>query len=97
MLTHTAPSANPKTRYQEEDKIIEHPYGIELPAMTPAGVVAFAAPKIAAAAVEAWQGRQVSGVAYGLGHAVVGRNRLVSLEIQHVHPGPVKSKRFPAQ
>ncbi len=76
--THTAPSCNNRERYRANPQTIDHPYGIELPAMTPTRYIDFAAQRIAAAAVHAWKGRQSSGIAYGLGHAVVGRNRLVS-------------------
>lgn len=46
-----------------------------LAVMSPADYLAFAADRIAEAAIRAWQQRAPSGVAYGLGFAVVGRNR----------------------
>jgi hypothetical protein len=76
--THTAPTTNDRARYQENPTIVDHPYGIELPAMPPTRYIAFAASRIAATAAEAWKARRFSGVAYGLGHATVGRNRLIS-------------------
>lgn len=49
--------------------------GIELPVMPIADYVGFAAQRIAAAVLQAWGSRAPGGVAYGLGHAVVGLNR----------------------
>jgi hypothetical protein len=40
--------------------------------------VRFAGEKISQAICDAWNGRKPSGMAYGLGHAVVGRNRRLS-------------------
>ncbi|MEX2568188.1 MAG: hypothetical protein WD431_19725 [Cyclobacteriaceae bacterium] len=48
--------------------------------MAPEDYVEFAAERIAEACVEAWKGREISGVSYGLGHAVVGQNRLAVYE-----------------
>lgn len=76
--THTAPYGSTGERYRADALQIENPYGLELPAMKPHEFIAFAAPRIADAAVRAWQARQPAGLAYGLGQAVVGRNRLVS-------------------
>jgi len=58
----------------EEDKYGVWP-NIEIEGIAPADYIVLAAGRIAAAVVEAWQGRQPGGIAYGLGHAVVGRNR----------------------
>jgi len=49
--------------------------GLTLPTMDPAHYVAFAADRIAGAAVEAWRARRPGAIGFGLGHAVVGRNR----------------------
>ena len=49
--------------------------GVELPAMDPADYVAFAAQRIAEAVGVAWCARQPGAIGYGLGQAVVGRNR----------------------
>ncbi len=57
---------------------ISHPYGIELDAMSPAEYVDLAAREIAEAVKKAWESRKPSGMGYGLGHAVVGRNRRLS-------------------
>ncbi|MFO7948533.1 MAG: neutral/alkaline non-lysosomal ceramidase N-terminal domain-containing protein [Armatimonadota bacterium] len=48
---------------------------IGLEVMTPAEYLDFAAQRIANAIIQAWTKRELSGIAYGLGHAVVGRNR----------------------
>ena len=53
-------------------------WGIALDAMSPREYEDFAAARIAGAVIEAWQARQPGGMSYGLGHAVVGHNRLVS-------------------
>ena len=49
--------------------------GADLPVMEPAEYVAFAAERIAGAIGEAWAARAEGAVAFGLGQAVVGRNR----------------------
>ncbi len=51
-------------------------YGIELDVMTPSAYLDFMSDQIAAAAKEAWINRKPGGISYGLGHAVVGHNRL---------------------
>lgn len=43
--------------------------------MNPADYIEWAALRIAEAIVKAWQSRKAGGIAYGLGHAVVGHNR----------------------
>lgn len=49
--------------------------GMNLGAMPIADYVSWAAERIARAVVRAWTSRAPGGVAYGLGHAVVGHNR----------------------
>jgi hypothetical protein len=49
--------------------------GVELDAMTVPEYIAFAAERIAAAVGQAWQNRAPGGIAYGLGYAVLARNR----------------------
>ncbi len=76
--THTAPEARFRRRYIPESEFQNEntpPYGIELDAMDPARYVDWAAGQIAGAVKEAWEKRQPAGTAYGVGHAVVGRNR----------------------
>lgn len=76
--THTAPNCRVTPRYTK-NKTATKPYGgLELDAMSPAEYVAFASERIANAALAAWNSREASGIAYGLGHTVVGRNRLIS-------------------
>ncbi|MGC9346719.1 MAG: hypothetical protein ACP5JG_01160 [Anaerolineae bacterium] len=48
---------------------------IELPGMAPSAYVDFAVDRIAATVERAWRSREPGTLAYGLGHAVVGRNR----------------------
>ena len=47
----------------------------EFGAMTPGAYFEFAADRIAEAAVNAWRKREPGGIAFGMSHAVVGRNR----------------------
>lgn len=71
--THSAPFASAVS--------IEEMYGID-PAilgdniMLPTEYIDFAVDRIVQAGVEAWNSREQSGISYGLGHAVVGHNRL---------------------
>lgn len=48
--------------------------------MPPAEYIEFAAERVARAVSEAWENRESSGIAYGLGHAVIGRNRRISFK-----------------
>ena len=48
---------------------------VDLPGIEPAVYVAFAAEQIADAVRRAWAGRAPGAIGYGLGHAVIGRNR----------------------
>ena len=50
----------------------------EVGVMSPAQYAAFAAGRIADAVTRAGRGRQPGAVGFGLGHAVVGRNRLIT-------------------
>ncbi len=56
------------------------PAVFDLGVMPPAEYFEFAADRIAAAVVDAWKNRERVGIAYGLGHAVVGRNRRLTYE-----------------
>ena len=70
--THTAPEVRPP------DSLGGHTScgpGVELPAMPVQEYVDFAAARIARVVDEAWSSRTPGKVAFGLGHAVVGRNR----------------------
>lgn len=48
---------------------------LDVDVMTPAAYFAFAAERIAGAVVEAWNNRRPGGIAFGMSHAVIGRNR----------------------
>lgn len=67
--THAAPYCNTATNSKEL-------YGVDLDVMSPAECIDFVAEKISEAAEKAWKNREPGGISYGLGHAVVGRNRL---------------------
>ncbi len=51
-------------------------YGVELDAMSPLACLEFVSERAAKAAIQAWNSRKPGGISYGLGHAVVGQNRL---------------------
>jgi len=53
-------------------------WGIDLGVMSPSEYTEFAAARIAEAIGQAWKGRRRGGVSFGLGHAVVGHNRLTA-------------------
>ncbi|NLB27299.1 MAG: hypothetical protein GX820_11485 [Bacteroidales bacterium] len=53
-------------------------YGVELDVMSPAECLDFISKKIAKGAEDAWNNRKPGGISYGIGHAVVARNRLQS-------------------
>ena len=55
-------------------------YGIDPDAMSPVGFLEFVAPRIAKAIAEAWASRKPGGVSFGLGHAVVSHNRLITYD-----------------
>jgi hypothetical protein len=83
--THTAPSAytDPALAAKLARLGLEVPegwsaWGIDLGAMPPSDYREFAAKRIARAVEQAWKDRQPGGVSFGLGHAVVGHNRLTA-------------------
>ncbi len=67
--THTAPYCHTATSSQEL-------YGVELDVMSPAECIQYISEKIGEAAKKAWNSREPGGISYGLGQAVIGRNRL---------------------
>ena len=78
--THAAP-------YVASTAAVEDIYGVSLeqmtdgkPAMSPANYIPFAADKIAGGVISAWGNRKPGGMSLGLGHAVVGLNRLQALK-----------------
>ncbi len=76
--THAGPRTLTRTRYVEDAEPSEPPHVIESGAMPVSEYVAFASERIAGAVIDAWQARKPSGIAYGLGHAVAGRNRIMA-------------------
>ncbi len=68
--THAAPLMRPG-----DDVTAQEYYGVELPVMSLASYLEFAADRIAGAVEDAWSRRAEGAIAFGLGHAVVGRNR----------------------
>ena len=67
--THTAPNCGTAASTTEV-------HGVELDAMSPAECTRYVSDRISIAAEQAWQNRAPGGISYGLGHAVVGHNRL---------------------
>ncbi|MDD4190807.1 MAG: hypothetical protein PHI28_05735 [Mangrovibacterium sp.] len=67
--THTAP-------YCSSDPDSKSIYGVELDAMAPYECLEFISERIVEAGKKAWNNRKPGGISYGLGHAVVGHNRL---------------------
>jgi hypothetical protein len=87
--THTAPSYGGRTLARDAAVAKgfgwEFPaewadWGIELNAMPSGEYFEFAAERIARAVEQAWNARQPGGVGFGLGHAVVGHNRLTAYD-----------------
>ncbi|MDY0169069.1 MAG: hypothetical protein RBS80_21180 [Thermoguttaceae bacterium] len=86
---HTAPFHYTRPRYQPDFEQTEEPWIFRrhddeafrkareaMPPLTCRQYVGFASRRIADAVKTAWTGRAGGGIAFGLGHAVVGRNRL---------------------
>lgn len=78
--THAAP-------YVASTAAVEEIYGVSLEqmadgkaAMSPAEYIPFAADRIAQGVIDAWESKKPGGVSLGLGHAVVGLNRLQALK-----------------
>ncbi len=83
--THCAPETrtNPEMAAKLKAAGLEVPmewsrWGMDLGAMSPVAYVEFAATRIVGAIEKAWNNRKPGGVSFGLGHAVVGQNRLTS-------------------
>jgi len=69
--------------------------GVDLEARPPTEYVAWAAARIAAAAVAAWRGRSPGRVAFGLGQAVIGHNRrMVDADGQSIMYGNTATPGF---
>jgi len=83
--THTAPStftdpemAKRLGRFGLDVPVAWSAWGMDLGAMPPPDYLEFAGKRIAQAIEQAWKGRRPGGVSFGLGHAVVGHNRLTA-------------------
>ncbi len=85
--THTHAAPEHRTAPDMAEKLaklgIEVPldwsrWGIDLGVMSPLDYIEFAAGQIAGAVEQAWKDRKPGGVSFGLGHAVVGHNRITS-------------------
>ncbi len=87
---HTAPFHYTRPRYQPDFEQTDEPWIFRrhndaafrkareaMPPLTCRQYVSFASRQIADAVKKAWAERAPGGIAFGLGHAVVGRNRLV--------------------
>ncbi len=72
---HTAPEVRTSRDYEMSGGVSWSGMAIELPIMDPEDYAKIAAARIADAVKTAWEGRRPGSVAFGLGHAVVGRNR----------------------
>ncbi|MFN2352407.1 MAG: hypothetical protein ABR497_10720, partial [Kiritimatiellia bacterium] len=75
--THSAPLARPP----QNQAGTTSRFGLtpaELGIMDPADYIEWAAERIADAAIQAWNRRAPGGIGFGLGQAVVGRNRRIS-------------------
>ena len=71
--THTAPETRMPTQIAEH--MSSRGSGVDLPVMEVADYNCFAADVITDVILEAWNKRKLGGISYGLGYAVVGRNR----------------------
>ncbi len=73
--THSAPMPRPSADERNRVGTGVNAGEIELPAMDVGEYIEWAAGQIAGAIASAWQARRPGSVGYGLGQAVVGRNR----------------------
>ncbi|EON76965.1 hypothetical protein ADIS_2626 [Lunatimonas lonarensis] len=78
--THAAPLVSTEMDVEELYGVSLHAMAPGVEAIPPAAYLAFAADRIADAAVAAWQARRPGGMSFGLSHAVVGVNRLQALK-----------------
>jgi hypothetical protein len=82
--TYTDPDAARKlARFGLDIPVAWSAWGLDLGVMPPPDYVEFAAKRISGAIEQAWKGRQDGGVSFGLGHAVVGHNRLTAYADGH--------------
>ncbi len=73
--THTHAGPVSYTRIFRSGYGPEYTAAVDLPAMDPGDYLQFATDRIAGAIAEAWETRAEGSIAFGLGQAVVGRNR----------------------
>ena len=73
--THTHAGPEVRVAADTEAGLIRNGTGVELPVMSSERYVEFAASRISEAVVTAWQERATGSIGYGLGQAVIGRNR----------------------
>ncbi|MDY0169129.1 MAG: hypothetical protein RBS80_21480 [Thermoguttaceae bacterium] len=80
--THSGPVTQTTERYRRvATPKVPNRYGVDtdlLDAMDPVDYVDWATARIADAVARAWRERAPGGIAFGLGHAVVGHNRLIA-------------------
>jgi len=82
--TYTAPEMSQKlAEYGLEVPEAWSAWGIDLGVMPAPEYREFAAQRIAEAVEQAWKTRKPGGVSFGLGHAVVGHNRLIAYANGH--------------
>ena len=90
--THCAPGTHVPDRILP---LLESIGGFDYPRMSSEEYVEFASGRIASAVEQAWNSRAPGKIAYGLGHAVVGRNRrAVYADGSAVMYGDTNSARF---
>jgi len=83
--THCAPETRTNSdlaeklgKFRLEIPLAWSRWGIDLGAMSPLDYLEFASDQIAKAIQQAWKNRKPGGASFGLGHAVVGHNRLTA-------------------
>ncbi len=88
--THTAPSpytdpdmAKKLARLGLDVPAAWSAWGMDLGAMPPPDYLEFASKRIVQIVEQAWKGRKPGGLSFGLGHAVVGHNRLTAYADGH--------------
>lgn len=79
--THCGPDLNlPEDQAAMLGRRGESAFGVELDVMDPADYNAFVARRIADAVIEAWRGREVAAMGFGLGQATIGYNRRMTYD-----------------
>ncbi len=91
IMNATHSHAAPATRISPERQKLMSKYGIDLPlewatygvnmegfVMSPLEYIELASERISKAIIEAWDGRELGGISFGVSNALVGQNRLTS-------------------